>query len=209
MPGIHYLAYGSNLHPLRLAERAPSARHLGVVVLSGRRVVFQKRGRDGSGKCSLVADIAGEGPAFGVLYEIDGREKRRLDAVEGPGYEVSPLEVTLGGTTYPAYTYVASPSGIDPSLRPPTQAATSSARDVASPSGIDPSLRPYDWYQRLVLAGARHHALPPAYVSQLGAVAAIPDPDPRRRARNEGLLARMGERLPDGPARPLTAGSVV
>jgi gamma-glutamylcyclotransferase len=185
MPGIHYLAYGSNLHPLRLAERTPSARPLGVVVLSGRRVVFHKRGRDGSGKCSLVADIAGEGPAFGVLYEIDGREKRRLDAVEGPGYEVSPLQVTLGGTTYPAYTY------------------------VASPSDIDPSLRPYDWYQRLVLAGARHHRLPAAYVSQLGAVAAIPDPDRPRRARNEGLLARMGERLPDGPARPLTAGSLV
>jgi hypothetical protein len=42
---IHYFAYGSNLHPLRLQERVPSAALLGWTHLHGWELRFDKRGR--------------------------------------------------------------------------------------------------------------------------------------------------------------------
>ena len=46
------LAYGSNLHPFRLAQRRiRSARPIGVVPMQGKRLAFHKKSGDGSGKC--------------------------------------------------------------------------------------------------------------------------------------------------------------
>ena len=51
---LYYLAYGSNLHPVRLTERVPSARFLGLTSLFGYQLRFHKRHEpDGSGKCNM------------------------------------------------------------------------------------------------------------------------------------------------------------
>ena len=57
---------------------------------------------------------------------------------------------------------------------------------------IEPSLKPYDWYLDLVIAGARQHALPTAYIETLATTPSICDPNPEREARIEALalLAR-------------------
>ena len=50
-----YFAYGSNLHPTRLGDRAPSVELVGTAVLEGHALRFHKRGADGSGKCNALA----------------------------------------------------------------------------------------------------------------------------------------------------------
>jgi len=50
---LNYLAYGCNLHPVRLQKRVPSAVFTGMVELHGRILSFSKRSVDGSGKCTI------------------------------------------------------------------------------------------------------------------------------------------------------------
>ena len=101
MPLLHYLAYGSNLHSLRLSERVRSTELVGVVRLPERRVIFSKRSIDLSTKCDLI-----EAPAFisafGVLYAFSSSERADLDAAErfGDGYSEARLEVSLQGRSY-------------------------------------------------------------------------------------------------------------
>jgi gamma-glutamylcyclotransferase len=54
MAPLYYLAYGSNLHPLRLMQRVSSAKVEDVIELPGRQGNFHKRSPDGSGKCNLT-----------------------------------------------------------------------------------------------------------------------------------------------------------
>lgn len=164
---LHYLAYGSNLHPLRLAERAPSARFVGVGRLPGCEVLFHKRGKDGSGKCDLVERPQSE--SYGALYEIDATDKGVLDRAEGAGvgYRVVELGVEIDGVPYSSFFY------------------------SASPTHVDPLLRPFDWYRALVVAGARYHRFPESYVRVLEAVDVVRDPDRRRSERMSDLVSRI------------------
>ena len=164
-----YLAYGSNLHPLRLVERVPSARLVGTTRLDGYQVVFIKRSHDGSSKANLLLTQEAHHTAYAAVYEMAAKEKTVLDAIEGvgEGYDECELQVSVKGEALDVFTYVA--------------ATTHSA----------PGLAPYDWYHTLVMVGASHHGFPVEYVETLGAVPTKPDRDPKRRARNEALLARV------------------
>jgi hypothetical protein len=169
MTTVHYLAYGSNLHPLRLAARVPSARVLDVVPMPGRKLAFHKRSNDRSGKCLLYVTDDRADVIYAVLYEFRLQEKSSLDVAEGAGkgYVQEFAQVTLGGVTYTPYIY------------------------AASASHIDASLSPYHWYKRLVLAGARYHNFSPGYIASIEAVPSIPDPVGRRTREYEHLLAQM------------------
>lgn len=164
---VFYLAYGSNLHPLRLQRRVPSAVLLGAVALPGRRVQFDKLGQDGSGKCRLVD--APQSTAHGALYTIDPDEMARLDVIEGvgKGYRNRRIELEHEGRTVAAHCY------------------------MATASHVDARYRPFTWYRDLVIAGGRFLALPSAYVDDLAAVVAVNDPDAARRGENEALLSAM------------------
>jgi len=168
MSQIHYLAYGSNLHPLRLLERAPSSRVIGVVPLPGRRVSFDKRSNDGSGKCNLP-ESSHAGVCYGVIYELALTDKKSLDRVEGlgHGYDEALLSVSLNNRTYRPSAY------------------------IAVSSHVDTTLRPYHWYKEFVLAGARHHNLPDDYIHSIESQPSVADPDAGRNADNFALLARM------------------
>ncbi|AMV71908.1 hypothetical protein JCM30471_34250 [Desulfuromonas carbonis] len=168
MPTLHYLAYGSNMHPLRLRERCPSALPLGVVELPGMVVRDAKRSEDGSGKCTFINQPGHL--AFGVLYAMDALEQPLLDRAEGlgQGYDVRPFRVSLAGVVYSPIAY------------------------VVRPSHFDLSLRPYDWYQAMVVGGARHMGMPEEYIAELDAVEAIIDLDAVRRENERARLRRMG-----------------
>ncbi len=168
MPIVHYLAYGSNLHPLRLLQRVRSVKLLGIVRLPERTVIFHKRSVDHSAKCDLVEESALVS-AYGALYTFLASERAALDAAEGfgAGYSESYLEVSLQGRSYEPFFY------------------------TASSTHIDPDLRPYHWYKALVLAGARYHHFPSVYINKLAAVESISDPDPLRAKKNQALLAQM------------------
>ena len=133
-----YFAYGSNLSTARMrqADRAPSARRLGIASLSGHVLAWHKRGADGSGKCTICGTGNRSDGVWGVLWEIEASEVASLDAVEGPGYERVEVEVTTANQKMRAFTY------------------------LARETHLDPALRPADWYRTLVIAGAREQGLP-------------------------------------------------
>ena len=162
MRAIPYFAYGSNMLTERLRARVASARPIGAGWARDWTLGFGKRSLDLSGKATIAR--APGARLDGVLFEITPAELGILDAFEGPGYARDPIAVlTPGGGNLLAQVY------------------------VGRPDHLDPGLRPYDWYLALILEGARRHALPPAHLARLAAVAAIPDPDPDRPTRLEAL----------------------
>lgn len=157
-------AYGSNLLPARLLARTPSARVVAVGRLPAHRLCWHMASRDGSGKCDVVADAAAE--VHGVVWRLDPADKPALDRAEslGQGYTERCLTLHTAQGEVQAWTYLA--------LR------------------TDPALQPYDWYRDIVVAGARHHALPADYVAALAATPARADPDTARAALHWRLLDR-------------------
>ena len=53
---MRYFAYGSNMSSRRLRERMPGARAESRAILPCHRLAWHKIGKDGSGKCDIVAD---------------------------------------------------------------------------------------------------------------------------------------------------------
>lgn len=158
-----YAAYGSNLHPVRLQERVPSAELLGKGVVSGRELRFHKRSFvDGSGKCDIVP---GDGLVHVAVYDVPEDEKPLLDGFEGlgNGYRVEIVDVP--GFS-PCFTY------------------------VAMDAYVDPTLRPFAWYRALVLVGCAHLGFPNDYAVAVAAVETTRDPDAARRAANMDLVRR-------------------
>ena len=164
-----YFAYGSNMHPERLRRRVPSCVAIGAAELSGYILAFFKRGRDGSGKCTLIEAEQPTARVHGVLYRIDPSHRVNLDEAEGlgVGYESLSVDVSIERDAHSAFTYIAQ-------------------RDY-----VDSSLRPYDWYKALVVDGARHHGLHEAYLDFLRGVPAIEDPDAERDALHREILERI------------------
>lgn len=165
-----YFAYGSNMLTRRLQARTPSAQPVSRASVQGWRLCFDKLSKtDGSGKCSIQRDPAGE--IYGAVFNISENEIGALDDAEGVGggYTREPIRVTLDdGSEVSAETY------------------------QAQDTHLQPGLRPYDWYLALVIAGAEEHRLPPDYIARLRRVACIPDSKANRPTRIQALsiLAR-------------------
>ena len=169
MRNLTYLAYGSNLHPLRLTERVPSAELIGVVKLEGYRLMFHKRGMDHSAKCNLLYSGEGIVHAYGSLFKMSAADKVALDCFEGKGrgYDEICLEVSFQGDRRECFTY------------------------IANPAHLDDRLRPFHWYKRLVLLGTEHHHLPGDYVDAIEAVESVADPDGVRSEKHERLIEKL------------------
>lgn len=165
---LYYFAYGSNLHPARLQARVPSAEFVEVAVLPDRALRFCKRSLDGSAKCTLAPALGSR--TFGAVYRLAADEKDLLDRVEGldRGYEESWQGLPLSDGVVRAFHY------------------------VATDDYVDASLRPYHWYKDLVLAGARYHGFPDAYVAAIENVDSVDDPDADRCARHHVILRACG-----------------
>jgi gamma-glutamylcyclotransferase (GGCT)/AIG2-like uncharacterized protein YtfP len=157
-----YVAYGSNLHPVRLSLRLPESRFHGTAEIGGRRLCFHKTSRDNSAKCNIVRD---KGSIHVALYELSGREKLKLDEIEGIGFGYAAESIHVPGLGE-AFTY------------------------VATQSHIDDRSRPYAWYRELVLTGCELHDFPLAYVAAIRSVAVIHDPDRERHAANMRIVER-------------------
>ncbi|MBD3670183.1 MAG: gamma-glutamylcyclotransferase [Gammaproteobacteria bacterium] len=168
---VYYLAYGSNLHPLRLLERVPSSRPVGRVELEGFRLAFHKLGQDGSGKCNIVESDNPEDRVHAALYTLAREEKPLLDGFEGAGYSVEYLEVPWQGRRIQAFVY------------------------IAEAPYIDDKLAPYHWYKEIVRLGASHLDLPGHYIQYIEEHESIQDPDLERDSKH----ARLIERILDWP----------
>lgn len=163
MKTIRYAAYGSNLHPGRLMRRVPSARWLGSASVPDLELRFHKRGKDGSGKCNVVA---GDGEVHVAVYEFEIAEKPLLDGIEGlgRGYEAASLSVSGFGT---CFTY------------------------TAADTHINETLDPFGWYKQLVLLGCEFNGFPNGYVEQIQSVGHVTDPEADRREENLRLAEEI------------------
>ncbi|MBN8291434.1 gamma-glutamylcyclotransferase [Rhodobacter sp. NTK016B] len=164
---IKYFAYGSNMLEGRLRQRCPSARVLAVSQLKGWALSMHKRSKDGSGKATIAPSSEPSTSVFGVLYEIDSDDLDPLDRAEGHGrgYNRVSIKVAMAssGETVTAITY------------------------LAEEGAIDSSLYPYNWYVKLIVAGAKEHALPHGYIEQLSCIHAKADPVLARPSRRQAL----------------------
>ena len=171
---LYYLAYGSNLHPLRLQERVPSSRLLGCLALPGYRLAFHKLGQDGSGKCNIVRTEGADHRVHAALFSLEAWEKALLDGFEGAGYAVEEMALEWQGKTIRPFIY------------------------IAEAEWIDDALLPYRWYREIVGLGARYHGLADEYIGSIENQEAIEDPVAERGQRHGHLIERM-RRWP-GPA---------
>ncbi len=166
MGAIQYFAYGSNMLTERLRARCSSAQARGVVCADNFVLGFCKKSRDGSGKATLWPETARQ--AFGVVFDLNENELKNLDEAEGAGngYDrIDDFRVRIQGSheLQRAITY------------------------LAPPTFIDQSLKPYDWYLKLVLAGAWQHRLPSQYIGEIRAMQTVADPKRNRKSRLEAL----------------------
>ena len=161
-----YFAYGSNLHPMRLGERVPSAELLGTATQPGHRLVFHKKGHDGSGKCNMFESGSESDQVFGAIYSLNPEHKDDLDRFEGEGYGYIDNQIMRSHdeNNYTCFTYLARQSHI-----------------------VD-SLKPYHWYKALVILGANYLGFPDSYIASIEAVTSMEDPDPKRREERELLI---------------------
>ncbi len=164
---IYYFAYGSNLHPVRLSERTPSAELLGMTDLSHHRLAFHKQGRDGSSKCNVFRTDKESDKVYGAIYQMDSAHKPVLDSFEGNGYRDDQLMVDLHGKKVCCFSY------------------------FAQQPFIVNDMKPYHWYKDLVVLGARYLGFPEAYVRSIELTESIEDPDKTREMQCHGLIQRI------------------
>ncbi len=142
-PKYHF-AYGSNIWAGWIRNWIPDVKVIGTATLPKYRLVFNKQGRDGSGKANLEKTGNSEDEVRGVLYELSKEEKAELDKKEGRnGYKHETFRKLVDdkGTEVPAWAYVA--------------------------TNPKEGLKPYDWYLRIIIGGAIEQDFPPAYIKKL------------------------------------------
>lgn len=158
-----YAAYGSNLHPVRLAERIHSARPIGTSFVPGWSLKCHKRSKDGSAKFNVVA--GGDGVHV-AIFDISVDDKQSLDKIEGVG--AGYLSINLSVPEF-----------------------GNCATYVAQDSYVDESLRPYEWYKKLVALGALEHCFPSRYQKMIDDIPACKDPDEDRSSANWRIVEHI------------------
>lgn len=147
---VLYFAYGSNLEREQMRARTPTAQFADVACLDGFRLVFNKRGADGSAKANIVKSSDPAAVVHGFLYEIPEPEFESLEGFE-TGYRVVPIEVDQNGAELRARTFV----------------SDANALVTGTPS---------EAYLSRIVRGAEQVGLPPEYINSLRQRAAIDQP---------------------------------
>lgn len=133
----------------RITERCPNSVFIGVAKVSGWKLVFNKRSKDGSGKANLVY-IGGDNLVWGVIWDISEGDKVLLDKAEGLGWGYDELKLFVIndlGEEIECVCYIATDEKY-----------------------LDNGLKPYDWYKQLCLLGAREHNIPGDYILTIESV---------------------------------------
>ena len=166
---IYYFAYGSNLHPVRLKKRVPSAELVGVAKHPNYRLAFHKKSNDESGKCNMFNSNCKSDLIYGAIYRLKPEDKDQLDILEGRGYGYIEKTITLeyNGAEYNCFTYIAEPLHI-----------------------VD-RLKPYHWYKKLVVEGAKYLKFPDYYIASIEAVKSIDDFDHSRIKSMDKLIEQI------------------
>jgi gamma-glutamylcyclotransferase len=147
-----YFAYGSNMDPEQMEQRAPGARALGPARLDEFGLSFSVYSSRWEGGAANI-ELDPEGHVWGVLWEIPEEAAGALDAYEGHPVFFRREQVSVTG--------------------PEGQVVAWTYR-VAHQEGT--YIRPTDDYLRHVRTGIRVHGLPPEALDMLDRAARPPKP---------------------------------
>lgn len=100
---LPYFAYGSNLDPVRFAERCPDHTDLGTAWLAGHRAAFAGRSTLWGGGVGTVRRSLGHSVP-GTLYALGPQHWATLDRIEGHPHFYKRVRVTVSGQL--AWTYL-------------------------------------------------------------------------------------------------------
>ncbi len=150
----------------RLKNRVPSAVKISNGFIEGFSLEFSKASKDSSGKATVIKTNNKKDLVWGVLFEINKKEKPQLDKAEGLnfGYDESVIEVNDGKEFHKAQIY------------------------IANDKSIDKGLIPYNWYKAFITEGAKENRLPVDYVRELESLNSEQDENDERRIKNENIL---------------------
>lgn len=142
-----YFVYGSNLNPELFVDRCGTPETLGVARLADHRLGFFGHSATWDGGEEAVVPHSGE-EVWGVLYRLSFEEADRLDERQGvrtdgcgPYFLFPVFVLDLNGVSHAALLY---------------------RKDVCGESGL-----PSHEQRAYIVAGARAHGLPEAYVNKL------------------------------------------
>ncbi len=102
---IYYFAYGSNMYLPQMENRLKdNYEKLGLGVLNGYTFVYNKQGKDGSGKANIIRDSSDK--VLGVVYKLP---KESLDIMSKfeKGYSPEYVRVYLNNEQIKCITYLA------------------------------------------------------------------------------------------------------
>lgn len=170
MEGRHFyiFSYGSNMLLERITERIESVEVVGIHELTGFRLLFNKKSKDGSTKANIEETKDRNDSVWGVIHKIDLKDKPTLDKFEGLGKGY--LLINFNHHVEDEYRTIHS--------------------YVATEYRYIEEGKPYDWYLNLVIAGAIENEFPEEYINQLKANESEIDMNVERRTKNEEILKR-------------------
>ncbi len=90
---MYYFAYGSNINKKQMLERCPDSRPMFVTTLPNYKLAFVGWSRQWRGGVATIMLLRGE-KVLGAIYEVSGRDLRRLDSYEGYPGNYSRLKIT-------------------------------------------------------------------------------------------------------------------
>ncbi len=137
----------------RLLDRCPNAKPKGVAFVENHYLSFGKKGRDDSGKATLVKSNDKNDRVYGVLYELGREDSLKLDKYEYNYIRDDVFSVNFEGKIIEVLTY------------------------YISEKDIEVGLIPMDWYKNICVAGARKHGIDEAYIQQFENLISRKDPD--------------------------------
>jgi hypothetical protein len=121
---------------------------------------------DRSGKATIIETGNRFDFVWGVLYDLDDREKPHLDRYEGLGNGYSEDEFIFQSRSgeYRAQVY------------------------IGEEDHIDPEVLPYRWYKEFIVRGAKEHRLPMWYLERLRTLKDMEDLDEIRNKVNSDII---------------------
>lgn len=158
-------SYGSNMNLNRLKERVPSAKKIDAGYVMEFDLKCIKRSVDGSGKATLLSSA--NNIVWGVVFEIDDKDKSSLDKAEGLGSGYNEVMVDVN---------------INDNRKVKSQAY------IADKEFIDSKLLPYHWYKEFIITGAIENNLPKDHIEKLKEISSQDDTNNERKLKNESIL---------------------
>lgn len=164
-------SYGSNMLSARIKNRIKSFKFYGIGFIEGYSLRFHKVSKDKSGKANAYFTGKKEDLIWGVIGEIDEKDKTILDKFEGlgKGYDKKVTEISLDEK-----------SKIDANIY------------IADKKFIKNDLMPYDWYREYVLKGAIENSLPKEYIENIKGIKSRTDKNIERREKNFKIINKAG-----------------